>query len=100
MPDSLATADSITATQTPGLVTIRATGNKPTPGHDVRFQDTPIAVFPPQYRLILKEPSQPSADVLTPFCAEISFPAEANIRSVTVFDAAGQHEVPVEQARD
>ena len=100
MSDTLATADSLIATQTPGLVTIVAIGNKPTPGHEVRFQDTPIAVFPPQYRLILIEPTSPSADVVTPYRAETNFPSEDIISTVTVFDASGKHEIPVDQAQD
>ena len=100
MSETLATADSLIATQTPGLVTIKASGYKPTPAHDVRFQQTSIDIFPPQYRLVLIAPAKPSATVLTKFEVETSFSAEDVVATVVVFDSAGRHDLTVDQAQD
>ena len=75
-PDlTLATAETLTATQIPGRVVLKAAGQKPTPGHEVRFEKAPLTVFPPQYVLLLIPPPGIINQVITPFEEETFFGA-------------------------
>lgn len=86
------------AEQAAGVVTIYAKGSNPTAGYEVRFEQLPIEIFPPQFRLLCIEPTGIVAQVITPFEVQTSFRAEDPIKAVIVHDADGKHEVPVKQA--
>jgi len=88
------------AEQVPGVVMIYAHGMHPTTGYQVFFEQALIDIFPPQFSLWHVQPTTIVAEVITPFGAQASFPATETVDTVTVHDANGSHEVPVEQARD
>lgn len=83
-----------------GNVVIVASGKHETTGYKVRFRDTPIAVFPPEYEFVHSTPSGPTTQVETPFAAFITFPAPNEINRVVVHDSKGRHEIKVEQTED
>ena len=97
---TLATADHLTASQIPGRVVLKASRSKPTPGHEVRFEESPLTVFPPEFSLVLIPPAGIVQQVITPFEADTFFAATERVKTVKVPDAAGRHEVPVDQAQD
>lgn len=96
----LATADTLTATQIPGRVVLKASGFKPTPGHEVRFEQGLIEVFPPVFSLLQIPPTGTVNQVITPFETDTFFAATEPVASVKITDARGTHEVPVDQAQD
>ena len=85
------------AEQADGKVTLYASGEHPTAGWKVAFEQLPIRIFPPQFRLVCFPPKGPAAQVITPFKAKTSFTADQAIPQVIVHDDAGQHKVPVVQ---
>ena len=97
---TLAKADHLTASQIPGRVVIKASGSKPTPGHEVRFEESPLTVFPPEFSLVLIPPTGIVNQVITPFEVDTFFAATERVETVKVTDAVGRHEVLVDQAHD
>jgi hypothetical protein len=88
------------AQQVAGSVLIIAFGKHETSGYKVRFRDTPIAVFPPEFVLAHTAPSGPSADAETEFVVYTTFPSSNPVKSVVVHDAVGKHTIKVEQTPD
>jgi hypothetical protein len=88
------------ASQTPGEVIVKATGENPSAGYETKLFPSPLRIYPPQFLLGRRPPGGPSAQVITPFEATTSFRAKDPVRAVTVSDVAGRHEVTVDQARD
>jgi hypothetical protein len=84
----------------PGTVIISAEGVHGTTGYQVFFEQSPIRIFPPQFSLWHIEPTGIVGQGSTPFAAQVSFPATDPVARVTVHDATGAHEVPVEQVSD
>ena len=78
-----------------GEVLITARGEHRTGGYEVRFQDTPIAVFPPEFELRHRRPTGIVPQVITPFEVSTRFPAADTVQRVVVHDAQGKQEVPV-----
>ena len=66
-----------------------------TSGYAVFFRKSPADIFPPQFSLIHIFKGGPALDVVSPFCASTSFEAEGQVKNVIVWDADGQHQVPV-----
>jgi hypothetical protein len=89
-----------TASQTPGDVIVKANGEAPTAGYQVKLVQSPREIFPPEFSLQWKKPEGMVAQVVTPFEVSASFKAGAVVETVTVTDAAGPHTVNVDQARD
>ena len=88
-----------TARQAGGEVTIKATGKHNTGGFETKLFQSPLRIYPPQWMLAHKPPS-PDAMVtqaITPFEVTASFRADEPIAAVQVSDAAGKHNVKVEQ---
>ena len=81
-------------------VVVVAFGTHPVAGYEVRFQDLPDAVFPPPFELRHRPPDGPTSQVETPFVVWTSFPSEKPIKTVSVRDADGEHEIEVEQTPD
>ena len=88
-----------TARQSAGTVTITAKGQHNTGGYETKLFQSPLRIYPPQWMLAHKPPPPDSmvTQAITPFEVTGSFKADAPIASVRVSDAAGQHEVKVEQ---
>lgn len=80
-----------------GKVTVVGKGEHPTAGWKVAFEQLPINIFPPQFRLVCFKPQSAVAQVVTPFKTIVSFASDAPVKQVFVHDANGQHKVPVEQ---
>jgi lysophospholipase L1-like esterase len=93
----LAPQGAYSAAQARGQITIRATGESPTAGYEVKLVQSPLRIWPPQYMLARKPPEGVVAQVITPFDTSISFKSEQPITAVVVSDAGGKHEVKVEQ---
>jgi hypothetical protein len=79
----------------PARVYVTAQGIHPTTGYEVRFQRSPLDVYPPEFSLWHIKPTGPVLEVLTPFTSFISFELHGEIRNVIVHDAKGRHEVPL-----
>ena len=88
------------ATQKSGEVTIKATGENPTAGCQTKLYQSPLRIWPPQWMLARKRPDGVAAQVITPFDVSASFKSTDPVKSVKVRDAAGDHDVTVEQAQD
>jgi hypothetical protein len=91
---------TLTASQTPGEVIVKANGEAPTAGYQVKLVQDPKEIFPPQFSLQWKKPDGPAAQVVTPFEVTASFKAGNVVKTVSVTDARGAHTVKVDQARD
>lgn len=85
------------AEQADGKVTLFARGENSSSGWKVSFEQLPIEIFPPQFRLVCVRPTGPAAQVITPFEATTSFSAKQTVQHVSVHDARGRHKVPVQQ---
>ena len=81
-------------------MTVRVSGSVPTPTHRVALVPTFLTVFPPEFRLEVIPPTNPAAQLITPFAVEASFIAETIIASVKVVDTNGAHTVNVDHALD
>lgn len=88
------------AQQVPGAVIIFAAGAHLTSGYETFFEQLPIDIFPPQYRLMHVKPDGFVSQVITPFFVYTSFPANRKIDEVVIHDASGEHKVKVEQVPD
>lgn len=86
------------AKQAHGRVTVHAEGETPSNEYDLWLEKLPLEVFPPIFALRFCRRPGPSNPVLTPFAVHSSFVAHEVVESVRVIDAAGEHEVRVEQA--
>ena len=91
---------TLTASQTPGEVIVKANGEAPTAGYQVKLVQDPKEIFPPQFSLQWKKPDGPAAQVVTPFEVTATFKAGDVVKTVTVTDGRGAHAVKVDQARD
>ena len=94
----LAPQATYSVTQKAGEVTIKATGESPTPGYEVKLVQSPLRIWPPQWYLARKRPEGTVLQVITPFEVTASFKSDDSIKSVRVSDAAGRHDINVEQA--
>jgi hypothetical protein len=88
------------AQQVPGEVIIFAHGAHNTSGYSVFFQQSPIAIFPPQFILWHIAPGGIVLPVITPFTVHTSFKAAKPVATVVVHDAEGAHTIDVEQVLD
>ena len=79
-----------------GKVTLTAKGTHLTGGFEVEFRQKQIEIFPPQFHLVHKRPSGIVTQAITPFTVSTSFAAAAKPKVVTVEDARGEQQVPVE----
>ncbi len=78
-----------------GEITLKATGDAPSAGYKVWFEQSMIAVFPPEFSLMWEAPGGLAADMMTPFVAQVSFPADEEVTHVIVHDDEGTHTVAV-----
>jgi hypothetical protein len=85
------------AEQSGGKVTLTANGEHPTAGWKVTFEELPIRIFPPQFRLVCYPTDEIVAQVITPFEASTSFDSDDPVKQVIVHDQNGQHKVTVQQ---
>ena len=88
---------SYRAEQAQDSVIIFAFGWHPTPGYTDFFEQSPIDIFPPQFIFHSIPPYGIVPQVLQPFAIWVMFGATEPIRTVTVHDADGAHEISVEQ---
>jgi hypothetical protein len=96
----LAPTAKYVASQTSGEVIIKAMGENPSGGYETKLVMSMLRIWPPQYMLARKKPDGMATAVMTPFEVSASFKATDPIPQVIVTDAAGRHEVKVDQARD
>lgn len=87
-----------TATQSGGRVTLTAEGQHLTGGFSVRFEQSPLRIYPPQYVLRHRRPTGMVTEAITPFTISAGFAASETVRAVVVQDARGRHEVTVRSA--
>lgn len=88
------------AQQVPGAVIIFAMGCHPTSGFIDFFEQSPLRIFPPQFIFRTIPPTGIVLPVLTPFSIWVMFEASEPVKTVTVHDADGAHEIKVEQVPD
>lgn len=93
-------AANYTAQQFPDYtVMIAARGWHPTTGFKVFFEELP-QFYPPEFKLLHIKPNGIALPVTIPFAAQAHVAAYNTIERVTVHDANGRHDLPVEQARE
>lgn len=85
------------AEQARDAVIVFAFGWHPTPGYIDFFEQSPIDIFPPEFIFRSIPPGWIVPQVITPFAIWVMFGASEPVKTVTVHDADGRHEVPVEQ---
>jgi hypothetical protein len=78
-------------------VIIQASGMHPTSGYAVFFQKSRIDIYPPEFSLWHVKPSGPTSDVISPFSKFTGFKASGRVKTVTVFDANGRHDISVQK---
>ena len=93
----LAPGATYSARQRGGEVTIKATGQHNTGGYQTRLVQSPLRIWPPQWMMAQKPPDGIVTQAITPFEATASFKADEPIAAVRISDAAGRHDVKVEQ---
>lgn len=91
---------SYRAEQARDAVIIFAFGWHPTPGYTDFFEQSMIEIFPPEFIFHSIPPGWMVPQVLTPFSIWVMFGATEPIKTVTVHDADGAHEIDVEQTAD
>ena len=96
----LAPQATYTAVQQAGEVTVTASGESPTAGYEVKLFQSPLRIWPPQWMLGHRKPEGMVAQVITPFEVTASFKAREPVTRVIISDAAGKHEVNVEQSKE
>jgi hypothetical protein len=96
----LAPRGEYSAARKAGAVTIRATGESPTAGYEVKLVQSPLRIWPPQWMLARKPPDGIVAQVITPFDVAATFNADEPVRRVVVSDGAGKHTLEVAQERE
>lgn len=96
----LAPKASYVASQTLGEIILKAAGENPTAGYDMKLVQSPLRIWPPQWMLARKKPDGIVAQVVSPFEVTASFKAAEPISVVVVTDADGRQEVRVDQAKD
>jgi hypothetical protein len=93
----LAAKGEYSAIQRAGEVTIRARGENPTGGWEMKLAQSPLRIWPPQWMLASKKPDGIATQAFTPFDVSTSFKSDQPVKQIVVTDAAGRHEVAVEQ---
>lgn len=86
------------AHQIDGIVVVLAYGQHKSTGYKVALRQRPEEIYPPMFELVHTEPGGINAQVLTPYATIGHFKVGAPVKSIRVFDADGQHDVPVKQA--
>jgi hypothetical protein len=85
------------ALQARDTVIVFAFGWHPTPGYTDFFEQSPLDIFPPEFIFHSIPPGWIVPQVLTPFAIWVMFGATDPVKNVTVHDADGAHELPVQQ---
>ncbi|PRP96782.1 hypothetical protein ENSA5_35560 [Enhygromyxa salina] len=89
---------SYRARQVGKMIVLFAVGDTPTPNYKVWLQAAPEPGEARTYELWWLAPEGPQIQLLTPFSVHSSFRTDRDLESVRVRDAAGTHEVAVEDA--
>jgi hypothetical protein len=90
---------TFSASQSGGQVTVRAGGENPTAGYVTKLTPSPLRIWPPQYLLVRHPPDGMAAQVITPYTVSANFNSTDRVATIIVTDAAGKHEVKVEQTK-
>jgi hypothetical protein len=90
----------LSASQTPGEVIIRASGELPASNYEAKLFPSPLRIWPPQYLLARHKTGDVGAAVMKPFEISATFATRELVKQVVVSDAGGARTVPVDQARD
>jgi hypothetical protein len=88
---------SYLAVQIGPFVELVATGTLNYLNAEARLVKSPLTIFPPLYGLFFFIP-EIGLPALKPFTVMASFFSKDAVKSVTVYDADGKHDVPVVQA--
>lgn len=88
------------AEQARDAVTIFSFGVHPTPGYTDFFEQSAIDIFPPEFIFHSIPPAGMVPQVLTPFSVWVMFGATEPVKTVTVHDADGPHEIEVRQVSE
>ncbi len=88
---------TFSANQVDGVVTIRATGEAPSGGYQVKLLQSMLRIWPPQHLLYWKKPDGMATQAFAPFEVTASFRSDEPVPVVIVTDGAGKHEVQVKQ---
>jgi hypothetical protein len=82
------------AIQYRSAIRIYAVGFNPTTGYTNYFQQTPLDIWPPQFEFY-SVPPESGATVVTFFEVHTTFAAFEDVKEVVVYDADGEHKIPV-----
>lgn len=78
-----------------GEIVISATGELPDSGWDVKIEQSPLRIFPPQYNLIRCRRAGIHLPVITPFKVSATFPMAERVPEITVHHREGSDKVAV-----
>jgi len=93
-----ADVERLRASWVDGHLSIAASGEKPTPCHDVAIVQLPIGISPTQFAVRWRQPRR-CIEVITPYHVVESFPLSDKPDSITVYTSKGWQKVPVEEGR-
>ncbi|MEM7042053.1 MAG: hypothetical protein AAF543_04500 [Pseudomonadota bacterium] len=96
----LANRSSIRITQCDGNILICAEGDLPSPGFEVKIEQSPLRIFPPQYNIVRCRLPGVFPQVITPYKICRSFPLGDKVPEITVHHAEGSDKVAVEACKD
>ena len=99
-PCDLAERSSIRIFQCDGAILICAMGDLPSPGFDVRIEQSPLRIFPPQFNIVRCRRPGVFPELITPYRLCKSFPLSDKVLEITVHHAEGSDKVEVEPCTD
>lgn len=85
------------AQQIAGSLTIFANGVHHRTGYEVSFERVGVTILPPHFSFMHQAPSSSVLNKITPFTHHLTVPMEKKVDKVVIYDAAGRHEIEVEQ---
>ncbi len=92
----LAQRNRIRAFRAGRYLLIVAQGDLPTPGYDVKIEQSPIRIFPPQFNLLRRERPGVWPDVIQPYRYGEVVPYPPDQSAVTVHHRDGRDDVQIE----
>ena len=96
----LAERSSIRIFQCGGSILICAEGDLPSPGFEVKIEQSPLRIFPPQFNIVRCRLPGVFPQVITPYRICRSFPLGDKVPEITVHHAEGSDQVATEPCKD
>ncbi|MGI9484519.1 MAG: hypothetical protein ACR2RF_01295 [Geminicoccaceae bacterium] len=92
----LANRSSMRILQCDGTILICAEGDLPSPGFEIKIEQSPLRIFPPQFNIVRCRQPGVFPQVITPYRICKSFPLGDKVPEITVNHAEGSDKVAIE----